>query len=57
MAGARGSLPMHRELLDAVIAGDPLRAGDAAATLIESARGDIEYTIGQGPIVAAEVCA
>jgi DNA-binding FadR family transcriptional regulator len=55
MAGARASLPMHRELLDAVIARDPLRAADAAATLIESARGDIEYTIGQGPIVAAEV--
>ena len=40
--GPRISLPMHREVLDAVIARDPDRAEKAIQQLIDSARNDIE---------------
>src|SRR5690606_34781415 len=39
--GARDSLPLHRELLDAVIARDPPRAERASLVLIEGAGEDI----------------
>ena len=38
---ARGSLPMHRAVADAVIAGDADGARRALSTLIEAAREDI----------------
>lgn len=40
--GPRSSLPMHREVLDAVIAHDPDRAEKAIQQLIDGARNDIE---------------
>jgi GntR family galactonate operon transcriptional repressor len=41
MDTARGSLPMHREVADAIIAREPERARKALAKLIEAAREDI----------------
>ena len=43
--GTRLSLPMHREVLDAVIARDPDRAEKAIQQLIDSARLDIEEVV------------
>jgi DNA-binding FadR family transcriptional regulator len=40
--GPATSLPLHRAVLDAVIAGSPLKAERAAITLIDSARDDIQ---------------
>lgn len=40
--GTRNSLPLHREVLDAVIAHDPDRAERAIRVLIDGARNDIE---------------
>ncbi|MDB5928834.1 MAG: transcriptional regulator, GntR family-like protein [Polaromonas sp.] len=40
--GPRNSLPLHREVLDAVIAHDPDRAEKAIRVLIDGARKDIE---------------
>jgi DNA-binding FadR family transcriptional regulator len=57
LAGARSSLPAHRRLLDAVIARQPELAEAATAALIESARADIEDTLGHGPLLAAELSA
>ncbi len=55
LASARASLPAHRRLLDAIIARAPGVAEAAASALIESARVDIEGTIGGGLFTAAEV--
>lgn len=41
MDTARGSLPMHRAVADAIIAGQPEAASDALTTLITEARKDI----------------
>lgn len=43
--GPQISLPMHREVLDAVIAHDPDRAEKAIQQLIDSARNDIEEVL------------
>ena len=43
--GPRESLPLHREVLDAVIARDPDRAERAALVLIDGAREDIEQVL------------
>jgi DNA-binding FadR family transcriptional regulator len=43
--GPRQSLPMHRAVLDAVIAHDPARAEKAISVLIESAILDIENVL------------
>lgn len=43
--GPQISLPMHREVLDAVIAHDPDRAEKAIQKLIDSARNDIEEVL------------
>lgn len=43
--GPQISLPMHREVLDAVIAHDPDRAEKAIQQLIDSARDDIEEVL------------
>lgn len=43
--GPQISLPMHREVLDAVIAQDPDRAEKAIQKLIDSARDDIEEVL------------
>jgi len=43
--GPQISLPMHREVLDAVIAHDPDRAEKAIQKLIDSARDDIEEVL------------
>lgn len=43
--GPRLSLPLHRALLDAVIAHDPARAEQAAVVLIDAAREDIEAVL------------
>jgi DNA-binding FadR family transcriptional regulator len=43
--GPRNSLPMHREVLDAVIAHDPDRAEKAIRVLIDGARTDIEEVL------------
>jgi hypothetical protein len=43
--GPRNSLPMHREVLDAVIAHDPDRAEKAIRILIDGARTDIEEVL------------
>jgi DNA-binding FadR family transcriptional regulator len=40
------SLPMHRAVLDAVIAHDPARAERAVIQLIDGARQDIEDVLG-----------
>lgn len=43
--GPRNSLPLHREVLDAVIAGDPERAEKASLVLIDGAREDIDLVL------------
>jgi len=43
--GPASSLPMHREVLDAVIARAPQRAEQAALKLIDTARDDIEAVL------------
>ena len=43
--GPRNSLPLHREVLDAVIAHDPDRAEKAIRVLIDGARTDIEQVL------------
>ena len=43
--GPLGSLPLHREVLDAVIARDPSRAERAIGVLIDSAHNDIEHVL------------
>jgi DNA-binding FadR family transcriptional regulator len=43
--GTRNSLPLHREVLDAVIAGDPDRAESAIQVLIDGAHDDIEQVL------------
>lgn len=43
--GPRESLPLHRAVLDAVIAGDAERAEQAALVLIDGAREDIEQVL------------
>jgi len=43
--GTRNSLPLHRAVLDAVIAGDADRAEQAALVLIDGAREDIEAVL------------
>ncbi len=44
--GPKSSLPMHRAVLDAVIAKDPLRAEKAILKLIDGAREDIQMILG-----------
>ncbi|MBC5765921.1 FadR/GntR family transcriptional regulator [Ramlibacter albus] len=44
--GPRGSLPLHRAVLDAVAAHDPARAEKSILLLIDSARDDIEAVLG-----------
>jgi len=54
--GPASSLPLHREVLDAVIGRDPDRAERASAILIDRAREDIEGVLasrGEMPSVAA----
>ena len=43
--GPTNSLPLHREVLDAVIAHDPDRAEKAIQQLIDGARRDIEEVL------------
>jgi len=43
--GARASMPLHREVLDAVIAQDPTRAERACLALIDSAARDVEQVL------------
>jgi DNA-binding FadR family transcriptional regulator len=43
--GPRDSLPLHRAVLDAVIAHDPVRAERAVLVLIDSAANDIEQVL------------
>jgi DNA-binding FadR family transcriptional regulator len=43
--GTRNSLPLHRAVLDAVIAQEPDRAEQAALVLIDGAREDIEAVL------------
>jgi len=43
--GPRNSLPMHRAVLDAVIAHNPARAEKAVMVLIDGAREDIETVL------------
>ncbi len=43
--GPRNSLPLHRAVLDAVIAHDPARAEQAILVLIDGAREDIEQVL------------
>lgn len=45
--GAAGSLPLHRAILDAVIARQPAAAERASLKLIDSARQDIERVLSQ----------
>ncbi|MGA8514407.1 MAG: FadR/GntR family transcriptional regulator [Burkholderiaceae bacterium] len=44
--GTRNSLPLHREVLDAVIARNPARAERAIVVLIDGAHEDIEQVLG-----------
>ena len=44
--GPKSSLPMHRAVLDAVIAKEPLRAEKAILKLIDGARDDIQMVLG-----------
>jgi DNA-binding FadR family transcriptional regulator len=44
--GPRGSLPLHRAVLDAVAAHDPVGAEKAILVLIDGARDDIEAVLG-----------
>jgi DNA-binding FadR family transcriptional regulator len=46
--GPASSLPLHRAVLDAVIAHDPARAERASLKLIDSARDDIEQVLASG---------
>ena len=46
LVGPRESLPLHRALLDAVIARQPAKAEKAILALIDSAREDIELVLG-----------
>ncbi len=46
--GPRSSLPLHRAVLDAVIARDPSRAEKAIQVLIDGAREDIEEVLSSG---------
>jgi DNA-binding FadR family transcriptional regulator len=43
--GPRNSLPLHRAVIDAVIAKDPARAEQAILVLIDGAREDIETVL------------
>jgi DNA-binding FadR family transcriptional regulator len=43
--GPRNSLPLHRAVLDAVIARDPAKAEKAIIVLIDGARQDIEQVL------------
>ncbi|MFO1325898.1 MAG: FadR/GntR family transcriptional regulator [Rubrivivax sp.] len=43
--GTADSLPLHREVLDAVIARDPVRAERASLVLIDGAADDIEHVL------------
>lgn len=43
--GPRSSLPLHRAVLDAVIARNPAKAEQAVLVLIDGARGDIEAVL------------
>ena len=43
--GPKGSLPLHRAVLDAVIAHDPVKAERAILVLIDGARDDIEQVV------------
>ncbi len=43
--GPKGSLPLHRAVLDAVIAHDPVKAERAILVLIDGARDDIEAVV------------
>jgi DNA-binding FadR family transcriptional regulator len=43
--GPRQSLPLHRAVLDAVIAHDPVRAEKAIRVLIDGAANDIEQVL------------
>jgi DNA-binding FadR family transcriptional regulator len=55
--GPRSSLPLHRAILDAVIAREPQRAEQATLKLIDGARDDIEAVLRQRagaiPLLAA----
>jgi DNA-binding FadR family transcriptional regulator len=44
--GPKSSLPMHRAVLDAVIAKEPLQAEKAILKLIDGARDDIQMVLG-----------
>jgi DNA-binding FadR family transcriptional regulator len=46
--GPRHSLPLHRAVLDAVIAHDPVRAETAILVLIDGAREDIDEVLNSG---------
>jgi len=46
--GPANSLPLHRAVLDAVIAGKPEQAEKAIRVLIDGARGDIEAVLASG---------
>ena len=43
--GPRNSLPLHRDVLDAIIARDPIRAEKSSLLLIDGARNDIESVL------------
>ncbi len=43
--GPRSSLPLHKAVLDAVVAHDPVRAEKAIQKLIDGARADIEHVL------------
>jgi DNA-binding FadR family transcriptional regulator len=43
--GPRDSLPLHRAVLDAIIAHEPKRAESAVVALIDSAADDIEQVL------------
>lgn len=45
MGTARGSLPLHRAVADAIVARDPDGAARALTSLIESAREDIRVAL------------
>jgi len=43
--GPRGSLPLHKAVMDAVAAHDPVKAEKAILKLIDGARGDIDHVL------------
>jgi DNA-binding FadR family transcriptional regulator len=43
--GPRASLPLHKAVMDAVIAHDPVAAEKAILKLIDGARSDIDYVL------------